>query len=85
MARADIHATRHAFAHNVRRTRLAKKLTRKELATAAGLIALQVVEIESATYNVGVDVMNRLAAALGASPFALMTKRTPSKTRKSTI
>ena len=60
------HATRRILARNVRRLRLARKWSQEELAAAASLHQVQVSKIESANNNTSVDVLQRLARALGA-------------------
>jgi transcriptional regulator with XRE-family HTH domain len=59
------HATRRILARNVRRLRLAHDWSQEELAAAARLHQVQVSKIEAANNNTSVDVLQRLARALG--------------------
>jgi len=57
---------RRVLARNVRRLRLARKMNQEVLADAAYLSQSQVSLIESAQINIRIDVLQRLASALGA-------------------
>jgi len=67
MARRDIYAARHILARNLRRLRLAQKLTQEQLANSAGLRQALVSELEAGKLDVRIDTLNRLAKALNAS------------------
>jgi transcriptional regulator with XRE-family HTH domain len=66
MARWDSHAARHILARNLRRLRLAQKMTQEQLANT-GLRQALVSELESSKLDVRIDTLNRLAAALRIS------------------
>ena len=59
------HATRRILARNVRRLRLARKWSQEELAAAARLHQVQISSIEAGKSNTTIDVLQRLARALG--------------------
>jgi transcriptional regulator with XRE-family HTH domain len=61
------HATRRILARNIRRLRLVRNWSQEELAAAASLHQVQVSKIEAANNNTSVDVLQRLARALGVS------------------
>jgi transcriptional regulator with XRE-family HTH domain len=64
MARRDVQAARRTLARNVRRVRLARKMSQEELAHAAGLSQDQISDIENAKHSVTLDNIQRLAFAL---------------------
>lgn len=43
------------------------KLTQQELATAAGITKANVCRVEEGKYSVGIDVLDKIADALGVS------------------
>ena len=57
---------RRVLARNVRRLRNQRQLNQEELADAAYLTQPQVSKIESAQLNIRLDILQRLASALGA-------------------
>jgi transcriptional regulator with XRE-family HTH domain len=71
MARRGINL-RRTLARNVRRLRLAKDLNQEELADAAFLSQAQISAIENAKSNIRLDILQRLALALGARPADLL-------------
>lgn len=66
MAGLKIHAARRILARNVSRLRHVRKMSQDDLAAAARLHQSQISEIESAKLNVSIDIIQRLAGALGA-------------------
>jgi len=58
-------SARRIFAQNLRKARLAKKLSQEELAELASLHRTYVGSVERAERNVSIDNMERLAAAVG--------------------
>jgi transcriptional regulator with XRE-family HTH domain len=65
-------SARRTFADNLRKARLAKKLSQEDLAELANLHRTYVGSVERAERNVSIDNMERLAAALGATLPALL-------------
>ena len=57
---------RRILARNVRSLREARKMNQEELADAAYLTQSQVSKIETAKLNIRIDILQRLASALGA-------------------
>ena len=57
---------RRVLARNVLRLRNARKMNQEELADAADLSQSQVSQVETAKHNIRIDVLQRLASALGA-------------------
>ncbi len=72
MAGQKIHATRRILARNVRRLRKERDLSQEELANAARLHQAEISKIESAKLSTGLDVLQRLAKALGTRPADLL-------------
>jgi transcriptional regulator with XRE-family HTH domain len=66
MAGLKSHAARRVLARNIRRFRQARKMSQEDLAAAARLHQSQISDIESAKISVGIDIIQRLARALGA-------------------
>lgn len=67
---------RHILAANLRAARLEAGLSQEALADAAGIDRTYVSALERSRYAASVDVIERLAMALGTTPEALMvTKR----------
>lgn len=60
-------SARRIFAENLRKARLAKKLSQEDLAEVSGLHRTYVGSIERAERNVSIDNMERLSAAIGVS------------------
>ena len=60
-------SARRIFAENLRKARLAKKLSQEDLAELANLHRTYVGSVERAERNVSIDNMERLAAAAGVS------------------
>lgn len=58
---------RERLALNVRRLRLAREWSQDDLASRSGLHHNQISSIERARTNVGIDLVDKLALALGAS------------------
>ena len=67
MARQDIHAVRQILARNLRRLRLARKMTQEQLANAAGLRQALISELEAGKLDVRIETLSRLATALDSS------------------
>ena len=66
---------RRVVADNVRRQRLDRALSQEGLATEAGLHRTYIGAIERAERNLSLDNIERLAKALGVSPFQLLMER----------
>ena len=62
-----ISSARRIFAENLRKARLAKKLSQEDLAEVSGLHRTYVGSVERAERNVSIDNMERLSAAVGVS------------------
>ena len=60
-------SARRIFAENLRKARLAKKLSQEDLAELSGLHRTYVGSVERAKRNVSIDNMERLSAAVGVS------------------
>jgi len=60
-------SARRIFAENLRKARLAKKLSQEDLAELAHLHRTYVGSVERAERNVSIDNMERLAGAVGVS------------------
>ena len=58
-------SARRIFAENLRKARLAKKLSQEDLAELSGLHRTYVGSVERAERNVSIDNMERLSAAVG--------------------
>jgi transcriptional regulator with XRE-family HTH domain len=58
-------SARRIFAENLRKARLAKRLSQEDLAELANLHRTYVGSVERAERNVSIDNMERLAAAVG--------------------
>ena len=65
-------SARRIFSENLRKARLAKKLSQEDLAELANLHRTYVGSVERAERNVSIDNMERLAAAVGVSLPALL-------------
>lgn len=65
-------SARRIFAENLRKARLAKKLSQEDLAELANLHRTYVGSVERAERNVSIDNIERLAVALGVSPASLL-------------
>jgi transcriptional regulator with XRE-family HTH domain len=74
MAGAKIHETRRILAQNVKRLREARKMSQEALGNAAGLAQADVSAIEAAKHSTGVDVLQRVAKALGTTAAVLLQK-----------
>ena len=64
------------FGRNVRQTRKSKGWTQEQLAFEAGVKRAYLSEIENGQRNVSLDVVEKLATALGVSPDSLMLLKT---------
>lgn len=58
---------RSAIGKRIKSIRLQRDMTQQELATAAGITKANVCNIEAGKYSVGIDVLNKIADALGVS------------------
>lgn len=65
-------ATRLIFAENLRRARLRTPLSQERLAELAGLDRTYISSLERLKYNVTIDNIHRIAAALGMEPYQLL-------------
>lgn len=65
-------SARRIFAENLRKARLAKKLSQEDLAELACLHRTYVGSVERAERNISIDNMERLAAAVGVSLVSLL-------------
>lgn len=63
------------FGENVRRARLERQMTLEALATEAGLAYCYMGGIERGQKNPTLDVVERIAAVLGAEAISLLTAR----------
>ena len=63
---------RMAVATNTRRLRHAKGLTQVDFAHASGIERTYVSRLESGKFDVGLDMLSRLASALGVEPAELL-------------
>jgi transcriptional regulator with XRE-family HTH domain len=72
MARRDIHAARRILAQQLRRLRIARRLSQEELAHAAGLSQDQISEMENTKHSTTLDNVQRLAFALGVTVAELL-------------
>jgi transcriptional regulator with XRE-family HTH domain len=67
MARRDIYTARRVLARNLRRLRLAQRMTQEELANAAGLRQALISELESSKLDVRLDTLSRVSIALNVT------------------
>jgi len=67
-------SARRIFAENLRKARLAKKLSQEDLAELANLHRTYVGSVERAERNVSIDNIERLSLALGVSPASLLKR-----------
>lgn len=58
---------RSAIGKRIKSIRLQRDMIQQELATAAGITKANVCRIEEGKYSVGIDVLNKIAEALGVS------------------
>jgi transcriptional regulator with XRE-family HTH domain len=65
-------SARRIFAENLRKARLARKLSQEDLAELANLHRTYVGSVERAERNVSIDNIERLAVALGVSLASLL-------------
>ena len=57
--------TREDFGKKVEEARIVKRLTQKELADKAGVLQNTISRIENGRFNPGLDILQRIAEALG--------------------
>lgn len=57
--------TREDFGKKVEEARIVKRLTQKELADKAGVLQNTISRIENGRFNPGLDILQRIADALG--------------------
>ena len=72
---------RMAVATNTRRLRHAKGLTQVDFAHASGIERTYVSRLESGKFDVGLDMLSRLASALGVEPAELLEQPKHKKPR----
>ncbi len=65
MAELKIHATRRLLGANVRRLRKRRKWSQEDLASAARMEQPDISKVERALLSTGVDIIQRIARALG--------------------
>lgn len=58
---------RSAIGKRIKSIRLQRDMTQQELATAAGITKANVCRVEEGKYSVGIDVLDKIADALGVS------------------
>lgn len=58
---------RSAIGKRIKSIRLQRDITQQELATAAGITKANVCRVEEGKYSVGIDVLDKIADALGVS------------------
>lgn len=58
---------RSAIGKRLKSLRLQRDMTQQELATAAGITKANVCRVEEGKYSVGIDVLDKIADALGVS------------------
>lgn len=68
---------RRTFAENFRKARVAAGLTQRAVFEITGVDAASVSRIERATWNLSLDTVARLAAAVGMQPHQLLTPKPP--------
>lgn len=56
---------RHAVGQRIKTFRLRRGMTQQDLADAAGITKANVCNIEAGKYSVGLDILNKIANALG--------------------
>jgi transcriptional regulator with XRE-family HTH domain len=67
------------IAQNVLRYRISRRLTQCELSAECGISQPRIAEIEAARRDPRLATIDRIAAALGVSPAALLTPLLPKK------
>ena len=65
---------REVFARNLRAARLAKGLSQEELAHRADIDRTYISSLERCVYNASIDVVDRLALALGVEASELLQR-----------
>ena len=73
---------REVLALNLRRLRHAKRLSQEELAHRANIDRTYVSALERSVYVAGIDVLDRLASALGVEVSDLLRRPPPSAGKK---
>jgi transcriptional regulator with XRE-family HTH domain len=75
--------SREILAANLKRLRKAKGLSQEELAHRVGIDRTYVSALERKVYAASIDLVDRLAKALGEEPQALLTAQTPEPSENS--
>jgi transcriptional regulator with XRE-family HTH domain len=75
--------SREILAANLKRLRKAKGLSQEELAHRVGIDRTYVSALERKVYAASIDLVDRLAKALGEEPRALLTSQTPEPSENS--
>lgn len=68
---------RRTFAENFRKARQAAGLTQRAIFEITGVDAASVSRIEGAAWNLSLDTVARLSAAVGVEPVQLLTRACP--------
>lgn len=73
---------RHVLAINLREARAAAGLTQQAVEDMTGVGAANISRIESSVWNVSIDTVAKIAAALGVDPGGLFVEGEPYRTGK---
>jgi transcriptional regulator with XRE-family HTH domain len=73
---------REVLARNLRRLRRARGLSQEELAHRAGIDRTYISSLERSVYAAGIDVVDRLAGALGVEAADLLRRSSPAGNTK---
>lgn len=74
--------SRLVVAHNVMRMRIRRGWTQQQLARVMGVTQPRIAQIESASANVQIDTLDRLANVFGVEPARLLQPGQPSVTSR---
>ncbi|HEX2203010.1 MAG TPA: helix-turn-helix transcriptional regulator [Longimicrobium sp.] len=74
--------SRLVVARNVVRLRMQRGYTQRRLADELGVTQPRVAQIESASVNLQIDTLDRLAAVFGVEPSRLLQPETPAAPRR---
>lgn len=73
----NIHPIRYVFARNMRKLRRLKDISQETLAFDAGISRAYISDIERGRRGVSIDVMGRIADALGVGLTELLEEKFP--------